>query len=82
MCEEDVQQVAWRLGVDLLLVQVDVGHFDGLGGGQAEHLLRQDAALEDVREDVPGTGDQLVTWRTREGVQLMGHTHTSATTAW
>lgn len=37
--EEDVQQVARRLGVDLLLAQVDVAHFDGLGWGKAQHLL-------------------------------------------
>lgn len=28
--EEEMQEVAWRLGVDLLFAEINVRHFDGL----------------------------------------------------
>lgn len=37
--EEEVEEVAWRLGVDLLFAEINVRHFDGLCWCQAQHLL-------------------------------------------
>lgn len=37
--EEEVEEVAWRLGVDLLFAKINVRHFDGLCWCQAQHLL-------------------------------------------
>lgn len=37
--EEGMQQVSWRLRVDLLLAEVNVRYFNRLGWREAEHLL-------------------------------------------
>ena len=37
--EEEVEEIAWCLGVDLLFAKINVRHFDGLCGRQAQHLF-------------------------------------------
>lgn len=37
--EEEVEEVAWCLGVDLLFAKINVRHFDGLCWCQAQHRL-------------------------------------------
>lgn len=59
--EEELEEVARRLGIDLLFAKINVRHFDGLCWCEAQHLLGMGTALKYLREHLPGTGHQLLT---------------------
>ena len=68
--EEEVEEVARRLGVDLLFAKINVRHFDGLCWSQAQHLLRVGTALKYLRQHLSGPRHQLLTCH-REGGQMI-----------